>query len=105
MKIETEMQERLISEELSYRFKQYRINYPMTMAELSEKSNVSIGTIVRFENGNDIGFLNLIKLMKALELARNLDQLVPDPVVIPSAQTDERPMSRVKRTKNDKLVK
>lgn len=105
MKIGTEMQERLISEELSYRFKQYRINYPMTMAELSEKSKVSVGTIVRFENGNDIGLLNLIKLMKVLELGSNLDQLVPEPVVIPSAQTDERPMPRVKRIKNDKLVK
>jgi transcriptional regulator with XRE-family HTH domain len=97
MKIETEMQERLISEELSYRFKQYRINYPMTMAELSEKSNVSIGTIVRFENGNDIGFLNLIKLIKALELSSNFDQLIPEPNVIPSAQTEVRPMLKVKK--------
>ena len=105
MKIETEMQERLISEELSYRFKQYRINYPMTMAELSEKSKVSIGTIVRFENGNDIGFLNLIKLMKALELGSNIDQLIPEPVVISSAQMDDRPMQRVKRTKKDLYVK
>lgn len=101
MKIGTEMEERLISEELSYRFKQYRINYPMTMAELAEKSKVSVGTIVRFENGNDIGLLNLIKLMKALELDSNIDQLIPEPIVIPSAQMNERPMPRVKKSKKD----
>ena len=101
MKIGTEMQERLISEELSYRFKQYRINYPMTMAELAEKSKVSVGTIVRFENGNDIGLLNLIKLMKALELDSNIDQLIPEPIVIPSAQMNERLMPRVKKSKKD----
>ena len=105
MKIGTEMQERLISEELSYRFKQYRINYPMTMAELAEKSKVSVGTIVRFENGNDIGLLNLIKLMKALELGSNLDQLIPEPVVIPSAQMNERPMPRVKKSKKELHIK
>ncbi|SHM90103.1 Helix-turn-helix [Ruminococcus flavefaciens] len=75
----------------------------MTMAELAEKSKVSVGTIVRFENGNDIGLLNLIKLMKALELGSNIELLIPEPVVIPSAQTDERPMPRVKRVKKDML--
>ena len=75
----------------------------MTMAELAEKSKVSVGTIVRFENGNDIGLLNLIKLMKALELGSNMDLLIPEPIVISSAQTDERPMPRVKRVKKDIL--
>lgn len=104
MKIEKGMQERIISEELSFRFKQYRIKYPMTMTELAEKSKVSVGTIVRFENGNDIGFLNLIKLMKVLGLENSIDLLIPE---LPNETTTKaglKPMPRVKRARNHKNI-
>ena len=60
MKINRELQDRAISKEISERFKQYRIALPMTRSELLEKSMVSVGTIARFESGNDIGLLNVI---------------------------------------------
>ena len=73
MKINGELQDKAIAAELAARFKQYRIGYPMTRAELAEKSMVSVGTIARFENGSDIGMLNLIRLLKALNLEEKLD--------------------------------
>jgi len=60
MKINRELQDRAISKEISERFKQYRIALPMTRSELLEKTMVSVGTIARFESGNDIGLLNVI---------------------------------------------
>ena len=60
MKINRELQDRAISKEISERFKQYRIAFPMTRSELLEKSMVSVVTIARFESGNDIGLLNVI---------------------------------------------
>ena len=60
MKINRELQDRAISKEISERFKQYRIALPMTRSELLEKSMVPVGTIARFESGNDIGLLNVI---------------------------------------------
>ena len=84
MKINANLQDKAIAMELSARFKQYRIAYPMTRAELAEKSMVSIGTIARFENGRDIGMMNLIKLLKVLDLEEKLDMLIPDPQERPS---------------------
>ena len=60
MKLNRELQDRAISKEISERFKQYRIALPMTRSELLEKSMVPVGTIARFESGNDIGLLNVI---------------------------------------------
>ena len=60
MKINRELQDRAISKEISERFKQYRIALPMTRSELLEKSMVPVGTIARFESGNDISLLNVI---------------------------------------------
>lgn len=104
MKIDAEMQERMISEELSSRFKQYRIKKSVTMAELSAKSGVSVGTIVRFENGNDIGLLNLIKLMKALGLEDNIEQLIPELPYEEPPRAGVIPMPRVNRIKRKKNI-
>ena len=97
MRINRGMQERVISEELSSRFKQYRIRYGITAAELAEKSTVSVGTITRFENGYDIGLLNMIKLLKALELENLFDLLIPEPPNRPPKRKGVDPMPRVKR--------
>lgn len=99
MRINRGMQERVISEELSSRFKQYRIRYGITAAELAEKSTVSVGTITRFENGNDIGLLNLIKLLKALELENLFDLLIPEPPNREPKRKGVIPMPRVNRPK------
>ena len=84
MKITGNMQDKVIAKEISERFRQYRIACSVTRAELSERSIVSVGTIARFENGSDIGLINLIKLFKALGLEENLDLLIPDPQERPS---------------------
>ena len=68
--------------------------------ELAEKSMVSVGTIARFENGSDIGLLNLIKLLKALDLEEKLDLLIPDPQERPSNYVDNNaPKQRARKRK------
>ena len=64
--------------ELRERLKLYRIYYPMSQKELSEKSGVSERSISRFENGEDINLSNFIKLLTALDLDKNLSVLIPD---------------------------
>ena len=44
-------------EEVVIRFKAYRISYPLTQKELSDKSGVSLRSITRFESGEDITFI------------------------------------------------
>ena len=46
-------------EEVVIRFKAYRISYPLTQKELSDKSGVSLRSITRFESGED-NFVNVI---------------------------------------------
>ena len=59
-------------EEVVIRFKAYRISYPLTQKELSDKSGVSLRSITRFESGEDISLVNFMKLMNAMELLKNV---------------------------------
>ena len=70
---------------ISERIRNYRIDYPMTQKQLAERSGVSLRSIQRFENGEDIQLGNLIKLLSALRLDKNLEMLVPDVASRPSA--------------------
>ncbi len=102
MKITTTSDPTEIASELSKRFKQYRISYPMTQTDLAEKSMVSLSTIKRFENGYDIGLSNLLKLMEALDLQGNFEILIPDQSIRPSAfveNTKPRQRARKRTTK------
>lgn len=72
--------------ELGTRARRYRIDYPMTQKELSEKSGVSVGSIQRFENNGGILLTNLIRILQALNLDQNLDLLIPDQTERPSYQ-------------------
>ena len=94
MKIDPEMGDIAIAKEISSRFKQYRIEYPMTREELADRSMVSAGTIARFENGSDIGLVNFIKLLKALGLDEKLDLLIPDPEERPSYYAEKKPLKK-----------
>ena len=64
--------------EISDRLKQYRINYPMTQRELADKTGISVRSISRFENGEDISLSEFLKILRALELDNRIDVLVPD---------------------------
>ena len=75
----------------------------MKRTELAEKAMVSVGTIARFENGQDISLSNLAKILKALDLGNNLDLLIPDPTERPSFYVETSPKRR--RVRRSKAVK
>ncbi len=88
--------------ELRTRFKQYRISSSLTQKELADRSGVSERSISRFENGADIGLDNFIRLIDALELAGNLDMLIPDQTRRPSYYLEsEKRRMRASRKKAD----
>ena len=99
MKIDKNTDEKEVMRELSRRIKQYRIAYTMTQAQLSEKSMVSLGTVIRFEKGCDIGFSKVICLLKALGLEGGMETLVPDVTDRPSFYTDDRRNAKRARRK------
>lgn len=70
--------------EIGERLKAYRIDYPLTQQELADKAGVARRSITNMENGADVQFGTLIKVLIALGLDSNLDMLVPDPSLRPS---------------------
>jgi len=59
--------------EISLRFKTRRKALKLTQKELSEKSNVSLGSIKRFEQSGQIAFEFLLKLALVLECLEDFE--------------------------------
>lgn len=88
---------------LGRRFKEYRIASQMTQAEVSEKSGVSLPTIKRFELGltYNITMGNFIALLKAIDYADGLAEILPEIPVSPYAlaKLEEKKPKRVRHGK------
>lgn len=69
---------------LCERLKQYRIHFPLTQSDLAKKSGVSVRSISRFENGDDISLSNFLKLLRALDLDDRMIDMIPDQSKRPS---------------------
>ena len=70
---------------LSELVRKYRIDMNLSQVELSEKAGISLRSVTNFENGSDVKLSNFIKILKALELADNLQILIPDVSKRPSS--------------------
>lgn len=97
-------------EDLIKNFRQYRINYSLTQKELADKTGISLRSIIRFENGEDITLSNFIKLIDALDLTENMKCLIPDQSKRPSAyleteQKRQRAVSKKNKEKTNKNFK
>ena len=86
---------------LCERLKQYRIHYPLTQSDLAEKSGVSVRSISRFENGEDISLSNFLKLLRALDLDRLID-MIPDQSKRPSYYLEKETKRRRASATRDK---
>ena len=88
MKHQGNISELIISEiiaEFGKRFKDYRIACNMTQQEVSDKSGISVVTIRKFENEQlfDIKMTTFIALLKAINFAQGLDEVLPEIPVSP----------------------
>ena len=83
--------------EIGKRIKELRINRELTQKDLADKSGVSLRSISRFEQGEDIQLGNFIKILKALDLQDNLELLVPDVASYPLYQLQKKPRQRIRK--------
>ena len=77
-----------VLEELGRRLGQRRIALRLTQAELAREAGVSKRTIERIEAGAATQSLNLIRILRVLDLLPGLDRLIPE--------TGPRPMDLLK---------
>lgn len=83
---------------LAARIKKYRLDMNLSQEEFSQKAGISLRSIVNIESGTDIKLSSFIKALKALELADNLEILIPDISKRPSSfLTTENQKQRVSR--------
>lgn len=66
------------------RIKQYRVNAGLSQKALEDESGVSVRSISRLEQGSSIQLENLIKILFALNLDKNIELLIPDQTKRPS---------------------
>lgn len=79
----TELSDPAILQKMGRRIRDYRMRMEMTQSELAEKSGVSMGTIVRVEQGNPISTLLLISILRTMGLLENLEVLLPELSISP----------------------
>ena len=70
--------------ELGERIKDARIAMPLTREELAARSGVSTRTIANIESGSGATLSNIISVLRALNMAGNLEILVPEQGARPS---------------------
>lgn len=98
-----ELTSQAILSQLAERVKKYRIDMNLSQAEFSQKAGISLRSISNFENGSDVKFSNFIKILKALEIADNLEILVPDVTKRPSSfLADKKQKQRIKKSNKNK---
>ena len=76
MKIEGQKDVAILAE-LGLRLAQVRLDHNFTQEDLANAAAVSKRTVERLKTGQSVQLSNLVRVMNALDLARNLDQLVP----------------------------
>ena len=99
MRIDGNMAAETASREIASRIKQYRIMLHVTQEELADKAYISVGTLKRFEAGEDVSFQKLIRILAALGLTEKLDFLIPDQSIRPSMQLQAKPRKRAVKDK------
>lgn len=101
MKILPTMPETTMLTELGERTQKYRVGMNLTQVELAKQAGVSTRTIERLEAGNSVQLDNLVRVLRALRLSDNLDQLVPEasirPIQLAGSKTGTRHRAYTRR--------
>jgi transcriptional regulator with XRE-family HTH domain len=78
MKIDSEMTDTAVLQEIGDRLERRRIDAGLTQAQLAEEAGISKRTVERIEAGHSTDFLMLLRVLRVLKLLETLDQSVPD---------------------------
>lgn len=101
MKISQTMPEVAMLEEVGRRAQQQRVGQNLTQRQLADAAGVSPRTIERFEAGSPIQLDKFVRILRALRLSDNLDQLIPEsdirPLQLIGAKTGHRQRASSRR--------
>lgn len=98
-----ELSDPTILQRMGRRIRDYRIRMELTQGELAEKSGVSMGTIVRVEQGKPISTLLFISMLRTMGLLENLEVLLPELSISPiqMRRIQGKKVQRIRHKKED----
>ena len=106
MKFAPTTPEAVMLSELGDRAQRHRVGMNLTQAELAKSAGVSQRTVERLENGNSVQLETMLRIMRALRLSGNLDQLIPEtsvrPIHLAGSKSDVRQRSYKRRSAEPK---
>ena len=79
MRIDAQLADAAIVEELGSRLKRTRLQHNLTQRGLAEEAGVSLATIRNLEDGKPSQLVTLIRVMRVLGLLGGLERAVPEP--------------------------
>ena len=94
MKLTAQQADGVILGELGKRIARARLERNLTQAGLAAEAGVAKRTVERLEAGQSSQLANLIRVIRALGLAANLDLLVPETPASPIAELELRGRQR-----------
>jgi len=92
-----------ILDELGARIARCRLNRNLTQEAFAELAGVSRPTVARLELGHSTTLTNLIRVLRALNLVKNLDALVPEPPSSPIQQLETQKQRRRRAHRADSV--
>ncbi len=89
MTIKKQLSDESILDALGGRLAQRRLDLKLTQAAVAEQAGVSKRTVERMEAGATVQLSSFVRVLRALDLVKALDSLIPE--------TGPRPMDLLKR--------
>jgi transcriptional regulator with XRE-family HTH domain len=86
MKIARPLSDAAVLAELGARLAQTRLNRNLSQDQLAVEAGISKRTLERLEAGHPAQIVNLVRVLRALDLVDRLDLLIPEPIPSPLAQ-------------------
>ena len=99
MKIEPQLTDEAVLQELGGRLTQARIEHNLTQAALAEQAGVSKRTVERLESGEVATQLSgFLRVCRVLGLLERFEMLLPEPTPGPMAQLQQQGRKRQRAT-------
>jgi transcriptional regulator with XRE-family HTH domain len=86
--------DKAVLEELGSRLRDLRLSRNISQAALAKEAGMARFTLQRIEDGQPTSMINLIRLLRALDLLEELDGLIPEGIDRPVEQLQRRSKRR-----------
>lgn len=88
--------------EIGKRLKQQRISLRLTQKETASEANVSLKTLVYFEQGHNVSMLNFISILRALKSVDQLNLILPEQLINPLDYLKKKKL--IKRVRSNRNI-